>query len=41
MAKEGLSGYLKRKDRNLVKLLEYAEICRVKKLMDIWINAMI
>ena len=41
IAKEGLSEYLKRKDRNIEKLLEYAEICRVKKLMEIWINAMI
>ena len=41
IAKEGLSEYLKRKDRNLEKLLEYAEICRVKALMEIWINAMV
>ena len=41
IAKEGLSEYLKRKDRNLEKLLEYAEICRVRALMEIWVNAMI
>ncbi|MFZ3386592.1 MAG: type IV toxin-antitoxin system AbiEi family antitoxin domain-containing protein [Candidatus Hydromicrobium sp.] len=41
IAKEGLSGYLKRKGRNLEKLLEYAEICRAKALMEIWIKAMI
>ncbi|NQT67478.1 MAG: hypothetical protein HQ569_07895 [Actinobacteria bacterium] len=41
IAKEGLSEYLKRKDRNLEKLLEYAEICRVKALPETWINAMI
>ncbi|MDO9581394.1 MAG: type IV toxin-antitoxin system AbiEi family antitoxin domain-containing protein [Bacteroidales bacterium] len=41
IAKEGLSEYLKLKDRNLERLFEYAEICRVKKLMEIWINAMI
>jgi len=41
IAKEGLSEYLKRKDRNLERLLEYAEICRVKSLLKIWINAMI
>ena len=41
IAKESLSGYLKRKDRNLEKLLEYAEICRVKPLMQTWLNAMI
>lgn len=41
VTKEGLSEYLKRKDRNLEKLFEYAEICRVKKIMETWINAMI
>lgn len=41
IAKEGLSEYLKRKNRNLERLFEYAEICRVKKLMEIWVNAMI
>jgi len=41
IAKEVLSEYLKRKDRNLERLFEYAEICRVKKLMEIWVNAMI
>ena len=41
IAKEGLSEYIKQKDRNLERLLKYAEICRVKTLMEIWINAMI
>lgn len=41
IAKEGLSEYLKLKDRNLEKLLEYAEICRVKSLIQIWLDAMI
>lgn len=41
MAKEALSGYLKRKDRNLEKLLCYAEICRVKPIMQTWLQAMI
>lgn len=41
MAKEGLSEYLKRKDRNLERLLEYAEICRIKPLLQTWLNAMI
>jgi predicted transcriptional regulator of viral defense system len=40
-AKEGLSEYLKRKNRNLEKLLKYAEICRVKPLLQTWLNAMI
>lgn len=41
IAKEGLSEYLKRKDRNLEKLLEYAKICRIKPLLQTWLNAMI
>jgi len=41
IAKEGLSEYLKSKTRNLEKLLEYAEICRVKPLLKTWLNAMI
>lgn len=41
VAKEGLSEYLKRKDRNLEKLLEYAEVCRVKPLLQTWLNALV
>ncbi len=41
VAKEGLSEYLKLRDRNLEELLKYAEICRVKGLLKTWINAMI
>jgi predicted transcriptional regulator of viral defense system len=41
IAKEGLSEYLKRKNRNLERLLEYAEICRIKSLLQTWLNAMI
>lgn len=39
MAKEGLSEYLKRKDRNLEKLLEYTEICRIRPLLETWLYA--
>ena len=41
IAKEGLSEYLKRKGRDLEKLLEYAEICRIKPLLQTWLNAII
>lgn len=41
IAKEGLTEYLKRKDRSLEKLLEYAGICRVKPLMKTWLDALI
>jgi len=40
-AKEALSEYLKRKDRNLEKLLSYAEICRVKSIIETWLQAMV
>lgn len=41
IAKEGLTEYLKRKDRSLEKLLKYAEICRIKSLMKTWLDALI
>jgi predicted transcriptional regulator of viral defense system len=41
VAKEGLAEYLKRRDRDLEKLLEYAEICRIAPLLKTWVNAMV
>ena len=41
IAQEGLIEYLKKKERSLEKLLQYAEICRVKSLLQSWLNAMI
>ena len=41
VAKEGLAEYLKRKNRNLEKLLEYAEICRVRPLLRTWLDAIV
>ncbi len=41
IAKEGLREYLKMKNRNLGKLLEFAEICRVKQLIETWLNALV
>lgn len=41
IVKESLMEYLKRKDRNLEKLIEFAEICRVKTQLKIWLEAMI
>jgi hypothetical protein len=40
-AKEGLSEYLKSRDRNLEKLLEYADICRIRPLLKTWLDAMV
>ncbi len=41
VAKEGLTEYLKRKNRNLEKLLEYAEVCRVRPLLQEWLNVIV
>jgi len=41
IAKEGLSEYLKRKNRDLEKLFKYAEICRIKPLLQTWLTALI
>ena len=41
IAKEGLTEYLKWKNRSLEKLLKYAEICRVKSLIQTWLNALL
>jgi len=41
VAKEGLTEYLKRKNRNLEKLLEYAEVCRVRPLLQEWLNIIV
>ena len=40
-AKEGLTEYLRRKDRKLEKLMEYAEIGRIKPLMKTWLTMMV
>lgn len=39
--KEALSEYLKRRDRNLEKLLSYADICRIKSIVETWLQAMV
>lgn len=41
IAKEGLQEYLKLKDRDIPKLLKYAEICRVKAVMRPYLDAML
>jgi len=41
VAREGLIEYLKRKDRDIEKLLHYAGVCRVKPLMQTWLHAVI
>ncbi len=41
VVKEGLSEYLKRKDRNLEELMESARICRVHPLLHTWLTAIL
>jgi len=41
MAKEVLTEYMRRKDKNIGKLYEMAGRCKVKKIMEPWMMAMI
>jgi predicted transcriptional regulator of viral defense system len=41
VAKESIREYLRLKNRDIVKLLKTAEICRVKHLIDPWLNALV
>lgn len=41
VVKEGLTEHLKRKNRNLEKLLEYTEVCRVRPLLQEWLNVIV
>lgn len=41
IAKEALKEYIKRKDRNLNKLLQTAEKCKVKNIIESWLTALI
>ena len=40
-AKEGLAEYLKLKNRNIEKLLQLAQICRVRPLVETWLKAIV
>jgi predicted transcriptional regulator of viral defense system len=41
IALEGLKNYLNRKDANIKKLSEYAEICRVKTILQPYLKALV
>jgi predicted transcriptional regulator of viral defense system len=41
MVKEGLNTYLKRSDRNLEKLLVYAEKCKTRKLVNEYLEVLV
>ncbi|MDR0645937.1 MAG: Abortive infection protein AbiEi [Elusimicrobiota bacterium] len=41
IAKEVLKEYIRRKDRNLNKLLQIAEKCKVKNIIESWLTALI
>ncbi|MBW9158035.1 MULTISPECIES: hypothetical protein [Clostridium] len=41
IVKEGINEYLKRKDRNFNKLMKYAEICRVQKILKQYLEVIV
>ena len=41
IVKEGIKEYLKRKDKNLNKLMKYAEVCRVQKIIKEYLEVLI
>ncbi len=41
LAREGLREYLKLKERDLDKLTSYARVCRVKTVMDAWLDILV
>ncbi len=41
LAREGLREYLRLKERDLDKLSRYAEICRVKTVMNTWLDILV
>jgi len=41
IVKEGINEYIKRKDRNFNKLMEYAEVCRVQKILKQYLEVLV
>ncbi|MDR1123893.1 MAG: type IV toxin-antitoxin system AbiEi family antitoxin domain-containing protein [Elusimicrobiota bacterium] len=41
MAKEALTEYMRRKDKNIAKLYETAEKCKIRKIMEPWMMALV
>ncbi|MPN48513.1 hypothetical protein SDC9_196121 [bioreactor metagenome] len=41
IVKEGIKEYLKRKDKDLNKLMKYAEVCRVQKIIKEYLEVLI
>lgn len=41
LVKEGINEYLKRKDKDLNKLMKYAEVCRVQKVLKEYLEVLV
>ncbi|MGH4051262.1 MAG: type IV toxin-antitoxin system AbiEi family antitoxin domain-containing protein [Clostridium sp.] len=41
IVKEAINEYIKRKDRNFNKLMKYAEVCRVKKILKQYLEVLV
>jgi predicted transcriptional regulator of viral defense system len=41
IVKEGINEYLKRKDKDLNKLMKYAEVCRVQKILKEYLEVLV
>jgi predicted transcriptional regulator of viral defense system len=41
IVKEGINEYLKRKDKDLHKLMKYAEVCRVQKILKEYLEVLV
>lgn len=41
IVKEGINEYIKRKDKNFNKLMKYAEICRVQKILKEYLEVLV
>ncbi len=39
--KEAINEYIKRKDRNFNKLMKYAEVCRVQKILKQYLEVLV
>lgn len=41
IVKEAINEYIKRKDRNFNKLMNYAEVCRVQKILKLYLEVLV
>jgi hypothetical protein len=41
IVKEGINEYIKRKDKDFNKLMKYAEVCRVQKILKEYLEVLV